>query len=196
MSNCIVCNNDVTEYTVQIGVGGLTPPHQKGDTLATVCPSCGVMRIIGAGLDYVKGIHPKPTKQQLDSIDVDTVLDEMVLPGRYVGENLKWMNTETPDAGIEQAYNDDFGSGYYSYGKYNRLVNFLLMEKSLRQTNFGALRCTTIGIFPDGSLFFKEGRRRFHLLRFLGATRVPVSITDAYLVNLDKAEFDLYDSKG
>ena len=74
MSNCIVCNNDVTEYTVQIGIGGLTPPHQKGDTLATVCPSCGVMRIVGANLDYVKGIHSEPTQQQLDNIDVDEVL--------------------------------------------------------------------------------------------------------------------------
>lgn len=195
MSNCIVCNNDVTEYTVQIGIGGLTPPHQKGDTLATVCPSCGVIRIIGSDLDYVKGIHPEPTQEQLDSIDIDAILDEMVLPERYVGETLKWMNVVTEDKSVELSYNNEFENGYYSYGKYNRLTNFLLLDANLRKTNFGALRCPTIAILPGGSLFFKEGRKRFHLLRFLGAIRVPVSITTESLANLSDASFDLYDSK-
>jgi hypothetical protein len=194
MSNCIVCNNDVDLYKVQIGIGGLTPPYQKGDTLATVCPSCGVIRIVGADLEYVKGVHPIPTQSQLDSIDIDTILDEMVLPGRYVGENLKWISSVTNDESMEAAYEIDFGNGYNNYGKYNRLVNFLLMDTTTRISSFGAVRCPTITAFGD-QLFFKEGRRRFHLLRFLGAGRVPVSVTSDNIDIVEAAGIVLYDSK-
>jgi len=198
MTTCIVCNNDVDEYRVQISIGSLTPPHQKGDTLATVCPTCGVMRVVGADLEYIKGNFDKPTEEQLNSLNVDEIVEEMVLPNRYVGETLKWIDSDFDDFGAENTYQEDFSNGYLDYGKYNRLVSFLLMDKTTRINNFGPLRCPTIMFIEGGGghvILFKEGRRRFHLLRYLGATRIPISIRDIYLPLEEDSKVVLYDSK-
>jgi len=198
MTTCIVCNKDVDEYKIQISIGGFGPPHQKGDAITTVCPSCGVMRLVGSELDYVKGIYEKPTKEQLDSLDVDQIINEMVLPNKYVGETLKWMDADIDDFGLDSLYQLEFSKGYNNYGKYNRLIHFLLIDKETRKENFGSLRCPSIMIVAGAErpgLLFKEGRRRFHLLRFLGATRIPVSIDSASLLLVKDSNIELYDSK-
>ena len=199
MTTCIVCNNDVDEYKINVEIGGLTPPNQKADVRATVCPSCGVMRLCGPDLDYMKGNFPEPTQEQLDSIDIEEIIGEMVLPGWHVGENLRWIDADAIiDEGLEDLYQQEFSYGYQNYGKYNRLVHFILMDKVDREENFGLLRCP-IMIFADGGdisiPMFREGRRRFFLLRFLGAKRIPVSISNRFLQIGKRSNIELHESR-
>lgn len=199
MATCIVCNNDVTKVNIKIGIGGTNPPHQKGDVMANLCPSCGVVTLIHPESQYFQYLDngfPATTQDQVDSLDPDQIIDEMELPGLYVGENLKWVNpsdllVEEFDPWIES----EFADGLPAYGKYYRLINFLLIDKAERDAMFGPLRCPTIAITQDGLVIFKEGRRRMVFLRFLGATRIPISITDESLKYLSEAGLTLYDSK-
>jgi len=199
MATCIVCNNDVDEFKVKIAIGGTNPPHQKGDIIASVCPSCGIVKLPHPDSPYYQYLtsgFPEATQEQVDSLDVDQIIDEMELPGLYVGENLKWVN---PDDVLREEFDSwigaEFKDGVPAYGKYYRLINFLLIDKTEREAMFGPLRCTSLAITQDGQIIFKEGRRRMVFLRYLGATRVPVSLTNESLKNIGLSGLTVYDSK-
>ena len=199
MAICIVCNNDTERYDVLLNVAGLYPPRDELDVLVSVCPECGFMKLVGANSDHMKLLstgYPEPTQEVIDQIDIDTVLDQAVLPNIFHGEKMVWIDPVFRNAQRESSYEKDFGSGYpFINPEYNRLIHFLIMDVPERDANYGPLQCPAVSIYEAGDISFQGGYHRFCLFRFLGATRIPVAMTDESEANAISAGVNIYSSK-
>jgi len=199
MSNCIVCNQDTVPYLINLNIAGLYPPRDEFDALVSVCPDCGVMRITGAGSEHMRLLehgYPEPTQASVDSIDIDTVLDQLALPKMFLGEKKRWLDAVFADKTREAGYKKDFEGGYpFISPEYNRIIHFLKLDPVERDEHFGPVTMTAIRFNERGNISFKGGYHRFCLFRFLGATRIPVAITDESIANGEGSGIKIYTSK-
>jgi len=202
---CLVCKKESENYTIRIEVGNFGPPRDGSEVLADVCSNCGNMRLKGAHTQYMKKLastgFPKITADDIARINVQEILDQMVLPGRFIDEKKVWIDSVFANHGEhghvrENDYKNDFGKfegkvpaiakSKKIRGKYARLVHFLLLDKKERQENFGGIKCPAIEVTKEGFVSFKDGYHRFTLLRFLGATNIPVAMTQESIDNAKK----------
>jgi hypothetical protein len=199
MSNCIVCNKDTAQYNILINVSGLYPPRDEMDVLVLVCPECGTMKLVGADADHMKLLatgYPEPTPEDVAEIDIDVILDQTELPNIFHGEKKVWLNAEFTDRQREDEYQRDFGGGYpYINPEYNRLIHFLRMDKAERDTNYGPIQMPAARYHVGGYLSFSGGYHRFCLFRFLGATRIPVAMTQESIDIVKASDIPIYSSK-
>jgi len=198
MSKCLVCKKTVEEYTVAIEIRGSHYPRSEIDSLATICPNCGVIRLASPDNSYTKLLsdgYPEVKEDDLKQIDLDTIFSELTLPGRDHGEELKWVDPEeVKEHRIYKSYQKTFKNGFPNQGKFKRLVHFLKMDQNERLEGYGPVRATSLRIIKGGDLVFREGRTRFLLFIYLGAKRIPVSIAPEYAENASDAGLTLYDS--
>lgn len=199
MSNCIVCNQDTVPYTINLNISGLYPPRDEFDAMVSICPDCGIMRVIGAGSEHMRMLetgYPEPTQEMVDSIDIDAILDQVALPKLFYGEKKRWIDAVFTDPTREAAYQKDFGGGYpFINPEYNRLIHFLKLDPVEREQHFGPVIMTAVRFNERGHISFKGGYHRFCLFRFLGATRIPVAITDESIAYGEGAGVKIYTSK-
>jgi len=199
MVKCIVCKKNVTKYNVAINIRGNEYPRNEIETLASICPSCGVLQVLSSDSEYTKLISgglPDVNQDDIDQLDLDALFNELVLPGRDFGEEIKWIDpADLEGHEVDTYYQEIFGNGVPTLGKYKRLVHFLKMDPADRLNGYGPLKCTSLRIIPGGTFSFREGRARFLLFRYAGAKRIPVAISPEYAANAGDAGITLYDSK-
>lgn len=200
METCIVCNQDVEKNNITLYVKGKENPSNKIEILANVCPNCGVLMLTGAGASFINLLStgfPEATEEDLNSIDLDTIFNEMMVPGKDPGEKIKWIDPkDLANDPYEAYYQEIFKDGLPAFlGKYKRLIHFLNMDSEERIEAFGPFRCSSLRILPTGHINFREGRSRFLLFRYLGAKRIPVAISDEYEAEASRFGIPLYDSK-
>lgn len=197
MATCIFCSQDVEKTTLGVNIRGLHLPRTEIDALMKVCPSCGGLQLVWNDyFQYMNDGFPPITDSDLESIDMDSLFEEAVLPGRDTGEEIKWINpNDLPGDSWSDFYEKKFENGIGNWAKTVRLVHFLKMDKTERQSTFGPLRCTSLRVGPGGEIIFREGRTRFFLFKYLGATRIPVSISPEFQENASTAGIPLYDSQ-
>ena len=132
MANCIVCNQDVTEYTISVTIRGHDYPRNEIDTLANICPNCGILRIMGPDNSHIQLLSsgfPEATEDDLAAIDLDGIFNEVTLPARNYGEQLKWIDpTDLEGSSEDTYYQEMFKDGIPTFGKYKRLIHFLKMN--------------------------------------------------------------------
>ncbi len=197
MANCIFCNDDVEKPTIGVNIRSLHIPRTEIDALMKVCPSCGGLQLVGNSyLELMSDGFPEVTDADLAGIDLDTLFDEMALPGRDTGEEVKWIDpSDLDDHPLNQFYEDKFQAGISTWAKTKRLVHFLKMDSTERKNAFGDFRCPSMRIVPGGDVVFREGRTRFFLFKYMGASRIPVSIAPEFQSNAEEAGITLHDSK-
>jgi hypothetical protein len=138
---------------------------------------------------------PDATEEDLASIDLDVIFNEMVVPGKDYGEQIKWIAVEDIDPGYDEYYNSLFKDGLPTFGKYKRLVHMLKMDQADRVKGFGSFRCTSLRLTPNGGFIFREGRSRFLLFKYMGVPRIPVAISAEHMAIAEYVGLTLYDSK-
>jgi hypothetical protein len=199
MSDCIVCKKDTTRYNILFNAGGLYPPRDEMDVLVSVCPECGTMQLVGASMEHMKFLstgYPEPTPEDIAGIDIDTILNETELPNMFHNEKRVWIKAEFRHREREDQYQKDFGGGYpYINPEYNRLVHFLKMAKAERDIHFGPIQCPAVKVHVGGHFSFSGGYHRFCLFRFLGAIRIPVSMTQESIDIAKSDGIEIYSSK-
>lgn len=199
MSLCKVCNKDTEKYVVKVILGDYDPPRRVGidlryKTNAEVCPECGVMTLLGANSNFLKMLsegYPDVTTEQLESIDAESILDEMEVPFIDSTEEKIWVEKDI----FYESSIDDLTNGItFDKANYSRLVNFLLLDPQERQTCFGACKCPVIdfGSSVDLKVKFRDGRRRFSILNRLGIKRIPVAAAADCLELMDQFDIPYY----
>jgi len=206
MSNCIVCDKDTDQYNILINICSLYPDRGGINAITLVCPECGTMKLLGADEDHMKFLatgYPEPTPEIISAIDIDYVLDNLVLPNILNDEKKVWIDSSSNNtyevifmAVAEQAYQHTFGNGYpYTDPIYNRLIHFLSMDNTERDLKYGPIQCPAVEFFDNGGYKFLDGHHRFLLLRFLGATRIPVCMTQESIDIAESSGIPIYLSK-
>ncbi len=201
---CKVCKKVSNAYAIKIEVGNYGPPRDGSEVLADVCSKCGNMSLRGAHLNYMKKLastgFPDITKKDISKVleNIPGILRQMILPGRFVDEKKVWIDPIFANHGQygetrEIEYQETFGEfdgnvpemvkSRKIKGKYARLIHFLLMDNDEREEHFGGIMCPALEITNEGFITFRDGYHRFTLLRFLGADKIPVAMTDESIRN-------------
>jgi len=200
MAFCKVCNKDTKKYNAKIILSDFNPPRRVGvdlryKTSVEVCPDCGVIVLAGAKNSYLRMLsegYEKPSDADLKRIDIDSILDEMEPPYIHSTEKKIWVRKNI----FSSSSLDDLSGGIaFDHANYYRLVHFFLLSQDERKQVFGPCRCPVIHINPGPSgyhAFFLDGRRRFSLLSYLGADKIPVSIDKDNLEILKDSELEYH----
>lgn len=212
---CIVCKKESETYTIKIEIGNYGPPRDGSEALVDVCSKCGHMTLKGASTNYMKKLastgFPNVTKRDILKINITKILNQMKLPGRYIDEKKVWIDPVFANHGQygevrEIDYQETFGEFKGNVpemvkskkikGKYSRLVHFLLLNEKEREESFGGIQCPALEIRKEGYISFGDGYHRFTFLRFLGAKRIPVAMTDESIENARSTGIKVFKSYG
>ena len=206
MNFCRICEKETEIFYVKATLSDVNPPRRVGfdlryKTNLEVCSSCGFIRLPGAELPYLKMLdtgYPKVTEEEIREINVDIILDEMEIPLIHSREVKIWVEKDI----FKTDLLDDLSKGITSdHAHYYRLVHYLRLKPEDRKRITGACKCPVLKFqlddISDHALpLFKDGRRRFSLLNYLGAKRIPVSVIDTDLEKAVELGFIFYSKKG
>lgn len=200
MANCIVCNQDVQKETLSVIVKGKENPANRIPIKATVCPNCGVLMLARPDASFTKLLtssFPEPTEEDLNSIDLDSIFSEMVVPGKDPDEIIKWIDPKDLSNDPYENYYEVFVKGGIpkTLGKYKRLIHFLKMDQQERIEAYGPFKASSLRVLDGGEISFREGRSRFMLFRYMGAKRIPVAVSPEHIGSAEKAGIPLHDTK-
>lgn len=205
MSYCKICEKEVNKYKVKATLSDIEPPRRVGvdlryKTNLEVCPGCGFVSVLGADLDFLKMLgngYPEVSKDDLERIDVHSILEEMEPPYTHSREVKIWITKDC----FRKVQLDDLSNGItFDHANYYRLVHYLLLSREEREVITGRCKCPVIEFIEISKeriiASFKDGRRRFSLLSHLGAKRIPVAVVDTLLEDAVREGFVFYSEKG
>ena len=206
MTFCKICDKETDQFKVKATLSDYNPPKRVGidlryKTNLEVCPECGFVKVLGADLPFVQmlgnGYEPV-TIEDIHDIDTEQILNEMEEPFIHSTEVKIWVEKEVFDNSPGQI--DDLSGGItFDEDNYYRLVHFLLLAPEDRQLISGSCKCPVLkfDFGSDGEVIslFRDGRRRYSILNYLGVKRIPVAVTESDLELVSSLGFPFYSER-